>query len=522
MDSSAKLNQDSDYLIKAHEEAGGKKGDQGFASGIAAELSAWYERLRTAIENREDEVILRAAIERILRRRLLLGGNGKTVGNLLVRELIWARYFPEESISDHQILEVEETIDLYLELRNIIPKHNREKESELNEWIYHLISSDLEDRLNPTPQKEAMISYIFRIIKKIITIQDDTEETRDIQVFISIRKSFAKEDLPFLRYALFNQYFGRLNSNNLQQTAQRFSGGKRIIEEQLNYAGRFKVFEFVKRQIPPFLILEDVLDKYNGHFRDLVSNPEELTNIITETCNARYANISGKVRRAIIRSIIFILLSKVFLAFTIEGTYDRLVYGHIIWGVIAINIAIPVGMMILVSFFIRAPGKDNTQRIVNRINSLLFDELPDLGKSLAFNHKPRAKTLLDTIFTTVWVGTYLLSFGVIIYILSRLSFNFVSQAFFIFFFAIITFLSYRINQAANIYTVKERARLLTPFVDFFFMPIARVGRYLADGVRQINVFIFVLDIIIETPLKGLIAFFEQWFSFLHSKREDLA
>ena len=228
------------------------------------------------------------------------------------------------------------------------------------------------------------------------------------------------------------------------------------------------------------------------------------------------------MRRAIIRSIIFILLSKVFLAFTIEGTYDRLVYGHIIWGIIAINIAIPVGMMILVSFFIRAPGKDNTQRIVNRINSLLFDELPDLGKSLAFNHKPRAKTLLDTIFTTVWVGTYLLSFGVIIYILSRLSFNFVSQAFFIFFFAIITFLSYRINQAANIYTVKERARLLTPFVDFFFMPIARVGRYLADGVRQINVFIFVLDIIIETPLKGLIAFFEQWFSFLHSKREDLA
>ena len=103
MDSSTKLNQDSDYLIKAYEEASRKKGDQGFASGIASELAAWYERLRTAIENRDEEVILRAAVERILRRRLLLGGNGKTVGPLLVRELIWARYFPYEGISDDKI-----------------------------------------------------------------------------------------------------------------------------------------------------------------------------------------------------------------------------------------------------------------------------------------------------------------------------------------------------------------------------------------------------------------------------------
>ena len=517
-----KLNQDSDYLIKAHEEASHKKRDQAFASGIASELAAWYERLRTAIENRDEEVILRAAIERILRRRLLLGGNGKTVGPLLVRELIWARYFPEESISDDQISEVEQNIDLYLDLRNSIPKHNKIPEPELNEWTYHLMASDLEDRLNPTPQKEAMISYIFRNLKKMVTIRDDTEETRDIQVFIAIRKAFAKEDLPFLRYALFNQYFGRLTQNNLRQTTENFSKGKKIIEEQLNYPGRFKIFEFVKHQIPPFLILEDILEKYNSGFLELISNQGEFINVITETSSARYANISGKVRRAIIRSIIFILLSKAFLALTVEGTYDRLVYGHIVWGVIAINIAIPVGMMILFSFFIKAPGKDNTQRIINRINSLLFDKTPDLGRSLSFDHKPRAKTLLDTIFTIVWLGTYLLSFGAIIYILSRLNFNFVSQIFFIFFFAIITFLSYRINQAANVYTVRERARLLTPFIDFFFMPIARVGRYLSDGIRQINVFIFVLDMIIETPLKGLIAFFEQWFSFLHSKREDLA
>src|SRR5690606_25540727 len=125
-----------------------------------------------------------------------------------------------------------------------------------------------------------------------------------------------------------------------------------------------------------------------------------------------------------------------------------------------------------------APGQDNTERISNRINSLLFDEKPTLGRELVFRNKPKAQGTLDTIFSAIWVSTYLISFGIIVFILSRLGFNIVSQGFFIFFFAIVCFLSYRINQTAKLYTVKESSNILTPFVDFFFMPIARVGRYL--------------------------------------------
>lgn len=517
------VNQDSEFLIRAYEEDHNKNTERGMAVNlIASELAAWYEKLRTAIENRDEEVILRAAIERILRRRLLLGGNGKSVAMPLVRELVWARYFPDESIGEENIAEVEKTINLYLDLRNLIIQRNKIRESALNEWIYQLMSSDIEDRLSPTIKKEAMISYIFHNLKDMVAIRDDTEEVRDIQVFIAIRKSYAKEDLPFLRYNLFSQYFGRLSSNNLKETAERFPEGKKAIDEQLNYSGRFKIFEYIKRQIPPFLILEDVMRQLQGKFKELVANDEEFANVIAQTCEAKYTNISGKVRRAIIRSVIFILLSKVFLAFTIEGTYEQIVYGHIMWHIIALNVIIPVSLMIVLSFFIKAPGRDNTERVMNRIKSLLFDSTPQLGRSLTFAHNPKVRSALDTIFSAIWVGTYVLSFGLIIYMLTRLGFNPVSQAFFIFFFAIVSFLSYRINQTANLYTVKDKPRLITPFIDFFFMPIARVGRYLAEGISQINILVFFLDLVIETPFKGLVAFFEQWFFFLHSKREDLA
>ncbi len=522
-DASITTNKASNFLIKSFEGHKNTNYEKGMAvNPIASEVAAWYEKLRTAIENRDEEVILRSAIERIIKRRMLLGGNGKSVAAPLVRELVWARYFPDESIPEDKIREVEETIDLYIQLRYSIIEKKLAKEADVNEWTYQLMSSDIEDRLNPTLKKEAMISYIFHNLKDMVSIKDDTEEVRDIQVYIAIRKSYAKEDLAFLRYSLFNQYFGRLANDTIQETIERFAEGKKTIDEQLSYRGRFKVFEYIKRQIPPFLILEDILRSNEGKFRNLLMKADEFDTKITDSCNTKYATISQKVRRAIIRSVIFIALSKVFLALTIEGTYERIVYGHIMWHVIAINIAVPVSLMILMSFFIKAPGHDNTERIKNRIKSLLFDPEPQLGRPLSFNHKPKAQTALDTLFTIVWGGTFLFSFGLIVYILSRLEFSFVSQAFFIFFFAIVSFLSYRINQTAKLYTVKDRSGILTPFVDFFFMPIARVGRYLAEGVSQINVFVFLLDLVIETPLKGLIAFFEQWFMFLHSKREDLS
>jgi len=51
--------------------------------------------------------------------------------------------------------------------------------------------------------------------------------------------------------------------------------------------------------------------------------------------------------------------------------------------------------------------------------------------------------------------------------------------------------------------------------------LARVGQKLTEGISQINIFLFILDYVIETPFKSLFSFFDQWFFYLHSKREDL-
>lgn len=510
-------------LISAFEVSEAPTRDRKIAvNPVVSKFAAWYEKFRNVMDYREEEVILRAAIERILKRRLLLGGNGKTVAESLVRELVWARYFPNESISVSMVERVEKKIDLFLELRRKVLFKHRIGEITLNEWIYHLLSSSLEKMLHPNKGKEVVSNLMFHLLRDNITITDDSNQARDAQVFIAVRRAFAKDDTAFLRYHLFNQFFGELSLDNLEDISENFLSGYQEIQKQLNYPLKDRVFGYIRRKTAVFLILEDVLHSYSGKMSQLYQSEEELKKAVFAACEARYNTVSAKVTRAIIRSVIFILLTKALFALFIEGAFERLVYGRVLWRSIIINTAVPPLLMLFVGFFIRAPGKSNSEHIFSYIRSILFDQHPTVGGQLILKKSPDGKRpMLNTVFTVSWLLAFVLTFGAIIYGLTKLHFNIASQGVFLFFLAIVSFLAYRIALIPKTYMVEEAQGLLTPVVDFFFMPVVKVGRHLTEGIYQINILIFIFDFIIETPFKGIFAFFEQWFFFLHAKREEL-
>lgn len=490
---------------------------------LVAELATWYEKFRTAIDYREDEVILRSTIERILKRRLILGGSGKSVAAPLIRELIWARYFPDSSVPESLVIEVAEVIDLYLDLEILINKKHRINQGLVNEWILNLLSSEIEHILKPNDSKDIMSNFIFRIFKNRVTITDDSEETRDLQVFIATRRAYASDDLAFLRYHLFKQYVDKLDKDNLDKVAENFPKAVTGIQYQFRYPAKDRIYTYIKNQVIPFLILDDVLRKHRGKAYSLVADEDLLNSEILSACNARYKNISGKVRRAIMRSVIFIFCTKAVFALFVEGTFERLIYGHTIWSSIAINTLTPPILMIMVGLLIKSPGRDNSMRILRKINTILYDDQPQLDQPLIVKKKPsRTGPALWVVFILLWLTTFGVSFGAVIFILTKLQVNPVSQGVFIFFLAIVSFVAYRINRTANMYTMKERKdNVRSVFFNFFFLPVIQVGRRLTMAISQINIILFIFDFIIETPFKGIFAFFEQWFLFLRTQREKL-
>lgn len=488
---------------------------------IVSEVATWFEKVRNAMDYKEDEVVLRSAIERILRRRFIFGGDERTIAAPLVRELIWARYFPDESIPESVIGEVTQIITTYVTLRTETAKLKVIPEGELNNLIYQLMSSQIALMLSKNPKKEVMTNFVYHMIKNNVSIVDADNKTRDIQVYIAVRKAFAKDDMAFLKYRLFTQYFGAITPQSIANISQHFKLGYDELTKQLHYQKRHKIFSYVKKQIPPFLILEDILLENQSTLKDVFLNQGKLNEIVNEKCKRRYQDIRGKINRAIIRSVIFILMTKTFIALAIEGTYDNLVYGQIMWDVLLMNIFIPPVIMIVASFFIRIPEQKNTARILERLHSLLYDTNPQLGRPMVIKPDRKAATAMDILFSVLWFFGFFISFGIILLALKGLGFSIVGMAIFMFFLTIVAFFIFRIYQIAHTYTVVSRQHFFTPIIDFLFMPIAQVGRYLAEGVSQVNIFLFIFDFLIETPFKTMFGFAEEWFHYLHTKREYL-
>ena len=462
---------------------------------FVSELATWYEKFRNAMDYREEEVVRRAAIERILKRRFIFGGGtGEKIASPLMRELLWARYFPDASISEEEVRKVAHKIDLYLSLRESLLTKQHEIKINVDTLIYQLLSSDLEIMLNKSKDIELISNFIFHLLRDRITIKDDSQETRDIQIFIAVRRAFAKDDIAFLRFHLFEQYFGKVSEDNIYKISENFSKGYKELERQINYPLKERIISYIKKQLPPFLIFAQILRKQRGGMRALIASTAEFQKSVFEEAASRYKTISSKVRTAIIRSVIFILLTKFAFAFSVEATYDNLVLGHVAWNSLIINVVIPPLIMVIASLFIRTPDQNNTKRIYDKIMSIVFVDKPELDRPLILSLKPDKKhPVLNFVFTALWLGAFIVSFGLIISVLNKLQFSIASQGIFIFFMAIISFFTYRISQTANSYTVPAKQSFFAPIMDFFFMPIIRVGRRFTEGLVQINILIYLFD-----------------------------
>lgn len=488
---------------------------------LVARVASFYEKFRTAMDYGNEETIPRRAIVRMLKRMLILEQNPKEIAKDLVHELVWAGYFTNTMVSQAHIEKAAISIENHLKLRGEIIKLKILKNEDISGFIIDLLSCDLFFTLIPNREKEAVGNFMFRTLKDSVNIEDDSSQNKDIQVFIAIRKSFNKDDVAFLRYKLFVQIFGKLSSQNLEETVKNFEKGYKEIKYQLHYPRKDRILSHIKKVTPGFLILYDILLEERGRIRGFTKEDLSFKSRVFAACNRRYISIKRKVRTAIIRSFIFILFTKAIIAFAIEGTFESIFLGSVAWFSIVLNTIIPPIIMALVGIGISTPDQQNSEKIYSDIDKLLFIENPQIIPVINVKLKSNALSLKDYVFSVLWLLSTGLMFGIILYILGLLHFNILSKGIFIFFIAIISFLSYRIYQTASSYTVFKKQNVFTPIFDFFFVPIIRVGRHLTEGIVQINFLLMVVDFIIEAPFKGIIGFFEQWFLFVAAKREEL-
>ena len=487
-----------------------------------------YERVRNAVEYREDHLILRAAIERILRRRFSLNPDGHGEAENLLRELLWARYFDNGVLGAEDNVVIQNLISKYVLLRRqLVVGRDSEIRIFLDQFLMDLLTSEIEESLQPESAtiQSNLSSFIFQVLRRKIKIEGLKEDQKDAYFLVAIEKVFGKSDRAYLRYRLFITFYKTLRDHSekeLEILGSKLPAIFKKIDDMVTNPYVDNLIKFTRKQLPPFLILFALIKSKPDELQAILTNRERLWNEVDQTCRDKYQHLGARVRTLAVRSFIYILLTKMIFAIILEVPISIYIYGEVNKNAIIINSIFPPILMIGILGFFKVPGEENTRKIFQRIIDIINED-KSFETRVAFvpkKYTPK-RPLLIFGFTVFYTLTFLVTLSLIYEFLKNLGFNLVSQVIFVFFVSVVSFFSYRIRQVTKELRLEEKASVLSPIVDFFFMPMLSLGKFFSSEIAKLNFFIFIFDFIIEAPFKLIFEVVEEWISFVRKRKEEI-
>ncbi len=493
-------------------------------SETVSKAAVFYEKIRNTLEYDEEHLLRRNAIRRVLKRRLGVDVEAPALAKDLLTELIWARYLPNEQIPLRMIDEIAALLTTYEPLMAAVTSTNNP--GGVFSWLLDLLSHDVESLLVPPNREDAFAGFMFRVIQDHIEWKKGSlpEGERELQLFLAVHRTLLNADSGRLRARVFHLYHpewkAHPSAEQIASLAHRLESVITHIETQVLHPIGEPLSREVRRYTILFNVLFDVCQKDPAAFLDIAANPEALNAMVAKATEARVKKFKSRLIRLVVRAVIFLFITKMLIALAIELPYD-FVISHATSSIpLAINIAFPPLLLALIGLTARIPGKQNVKNIQNGVRAVVYNS-KDL-KLIFKVKKPWSQSAIGIIFTAIYGLTFLLTYGVIAWVLQRLGFNMVSTLIFLFFLSIVTFFGIRIRRSIrDVYLDMGKATIFGALIDIVTLPIVRVGRWISLRAPRVNIFLFFMDFIIEAPFKMAIEVIESWIAFVREKREEV-
>ncbi|KKU82051.1 MAG: hypothetical protein UY09_C0024G0014 [Parcubacteria group bacterium GW2011_GWA2_47_8] len=483
-----------------------------------------FEKIRNAIDYQDEHLLRRSAIQRIMTRQMRAGKSAEKIAESLIRELIMARYLPNNAVPERRLFDVEKIVRKYILLLNEHDDIYPGNQNHIHRWVINLAANEVENLFSSRFFQRAIIGLMYSILREKITITNARLKPprRDMLIFVGCHRALSRLDESRLRYDLFILYeeaWLTATNDDIRQIAKALPDLFDQIEGYMHDKIGTRVYAKLRKKAVPFKVLERAMlqnsQLIGGELGDFSALDSELRAVAQD----EYKSIVRKTRSRLFRSTVFILITKVSLVFLVELPLERLFFAHgINWANAGINVLFPPFLMTLFGVRLRMPEAQNTARMIKLVHGIVYtDEPVNLrvkvrGGASAFHNVLMAVYYI--IFIAVFMG--------IIWGLARLNFNIVSGALFVFFLTLVSFFGAKIRLAAREYLVLEERRGFLGFLfDAITLPIIQAGRWLSGQFANINIFIFLLDFVIEAPLKTVLEVLENWMKFVREKREEV-
>jgi hypothetical protein len=493
---------------------------------VSSSIAKLYEQLRNVIDSTEQHLLRRNAIFRFLKRHVLVYGTRRSIGELLIRELVRSGYVLNDTFPEQDIAVFDATIEKYLrfgeELRARLP---HERTGELERWALGLCAAELEQKLYCPDREEALLRFAFEELKQRIRWEDESihPDERDLQLYIALHRALFKSDPLLVEYHLLASYkpgWNQLTAAHAVEMAEHAVTFRRDLKQHIDHPMGLRLAQQVRRMTIP---LKTLLDTAKAHPEDAV---ERLTVVKTyikataETVEGYYKENRRALRRSTVRSLFFIFLTKMALALVLEAPYDLAVTGEIRYLPLGINTLFHPVYLFALATLVRKPGKDNTKRILTDLRATIIQGKTAQPYFVRLQYRRRGAGQLALYLA--YLITFVATFGLIIFGLFAFDFGVLGGILFLFFFSLVTFVGIRLRSRARTYfMVAPRESVGSAFFRFMTNPLLEVGRWFSTKFSRYNLFLFVFDIILEAPLKAIAYGIEEWSSFARERTAEL-
>ena len=485
-----------------------------------------YERFRNVIEFKDEHIIRRNAINRIISRRLAFNPEMTDEGLSLAKEIAWAGYYKRDKIPEPTIDELQRILTWHTQLRNALVKGEPHNRALLYaEFIKDLLVCQVEELFSGREKKvdSIFLFYFYQILNPQIVIEDKSEDEKNLLFYIALEQVFLKSDKVYLRFHLFRLLFEHLFKIKPAEFKEHLPSYRKAIaftDKQIEIPPSRKVLKYLRNLRPSYLVLKELVLENLKNADQIIGDSSRLESLIEDICREKYQISKEKLSRAGVRSIIYIFLTKVIFVLIAEYPIMVQLGEQVDYLSLAINSLFPPFLMTLFVIMATVPDEGNTQKIRDRIYTLLYPQNVDKIVFRIKKSKDRS-AIFNFVFWSFYFSTFGVTFLVINSFLNLLSFPLTSKVIFFFFITAVSFFGYRITQISKEYVVKEKESVLTPVIDFFMMPLVSVGKWLSSEISKINVLLFVFDFLIEAPFKVLFEVIEEWISFIRKRKEDI-
>ncbi len=502
---------------------------------VASRVAAFYEKLRGIIDWKEEHLLRKRAIERILKRRFFSGVDvanrnlsAKEIARPLVLELIRGGHFPNDRIEEYKISHVQETINKYVFILNYSSKKDKSK-IQLYNWLCSIAACEIEEILTPPSKERALIDFMFRSVKEKINVSNDvlkrevSEKESSIQAYIAVQKALFKLDSPVISYHLIKYRYPEwktLSKDKLKEAADNIYSLWADIENELNHPLSDKFYKIAEKYDTPYLLLGDVLLENPNKGEEKFKNPEKLESAVRKAYNTRVKTLKSRLGRAAFYSTLSIFLTNIVSLLAVEIPATKLLTGSFNLWAIGVDILGPTVLMLLLVITIKPPKRENFNQVILEVMKIIYPK--EEKETYEIKSYPKRSLIINFIVRFLYTLGFTIVVGLIIWGLYHVNFPPLSYVIFIIFLSLIAFAGAKIRQRAKeLQVIEEKESFLHFFFDPFAVPIIQLGKWLTARWKRYNIIAAFFSALIDMPFTLFIEFIEQWRYFLKERKEKI-